>query len=67
MMPELGSKGEGHPAISEMNPLPGDQQLRALPFSDWGEANLVEVLRYARGSKYLSMPLSWKEALPRAL
>lgn len=66
-MPELGLKGEGQPTIGELNPVPGDQQLRALPFSDWGEANLVEVLRYARGSKYLSMPPSWKDALPRAL
>ena len=34
-------------------------------FSTWPEANLVPVLRYLRGNKYLNLPDCWQKAMPQ--
>ena len=65
LMPQLCTKGEGQPTILEVSPESGPQTLRDLAWSDWPEANLVEVLRYTRGNKHLNMPSIWKDVLPK--
>jgi len=40
----------------------------ALPWDDlWGDADMVNVIRYLRGSKLLEIPDEWRPLLPKEL
>lgn len=67
LMPELMSRGEGHPKLECLDPAPAHELLAIEEWSDWPEANLVEALRYLRQNKSLSLPPQWRAVFPRAL
>ena len=37
------------------------------PSMDWGDASLIQVVRYLRGSKYLELPEEWRSCFPAQL
>ena len=60
-MPDLKSKGEGRPIVGSE---PVFDELRKYPWSDWDEANLLEVVRYLRGNTHLKLAQEWKDCFP---
>lgn len=64
LMPQLKMHGEGRPDVSGADVF---SDLKAYPWSDWPEGNIIEVIRYLRGNVDLNMPNEWKACFPTKL
>ena len=62
-MPHVLQHGEGTPKVGNSREAP--QVFERLPFLTWPEANLLPVIRYARGNRGLHVPQEWLEVFPK--
>ena len=63
-MPMLATQGEGLPPVEELDKsVPAHEALASVPWEDWEDAHLKDVVVYLRGNKHLRLPRVWKDAI----
>ena len=67
LMPKLSTCGEGMPEVPHLDKHLAASEFGQLSWSDWEEADLGEVVFYARGNRALNVPDYWRSAFPKGL